>query len=160
MAYLEEIIDTKNDIVNKLITNEIIVQMLDTKVESPDELIGKNIFKDLYIPDTQSEAKTYICLGVFVNKIQNQIIKYLEIHFWIFSHQNVMDTGLGYTRVDKIQSEIDKIMNGSYQFGIDQAQLKGSYQYKVLQDFTGVELVYDVPNLNEDTRFAVNKYDR
>jgi hypothetical protein len=161
MAYLEEVMTVKNDIINKLINSKPIVDTINnTSVDSPSDLIGQNIFRDLYIPDTASEAKTYICLGVFVTKITNQLIKYLDLHFWIFTHQSIMDTGLEYSRVDKLQSEIDKLMNGSYQFGIDKAELKGSYQFRPNINFGGVELIYKVPNLNQDTRFGLTKYDR
>lgn len=163
MAYLEEVMTVKNDIINKLINSKPIVDTINnTSIEAPDQLIGKNIYRDLYVPSDESdfEAKTYICLGVFVTKITNQLIKYLDLHFWIFTHQNILDTGLGYSRVDKIQSEIDKIMNGSYQFGIDKAELKGSYQFRPTASYGGVELVYRVPNLNQDTRFGLTKYDR
>ena len=161
MAYFEEVISTKNTIIQKLINSQSIVDTINnTSANSNDDLIGQNIFRDLYIPDEQSEAKTYICLGVFVTKVTNQIIKYLDLHFWIFSHQSIMDTGLGYSRVDKIQSEVDKLMNGSYQFGIDKAELKGSYQFRPNAVYGGVELVYRVPNLNQDTRFGSTKYDR
>ena len=161
MAYLEEVMDTKNTIIQKLISSQPIVDTINnTSINSNDDLIGQNIFRDLYIPDEQQVAKTYICLGVFVTKVTNHLIKTLDVHFWIFSHQDVMDTGLGYTRVDKIQSEIDKLINGTYSLGIDKAELKGSYQYKVLKNYTGVELIYQVPNLNQDTRFAATRYDR
>ena len=161
MAYLEEVMTVKNDIINKLINSKPIVDTINNaSVDSPSDLIGQNIFRDLYIPDTASEAKTYICLGVFVTKITNQLIKYLDLHFWIFTHQSIMDTGLEYSRVDKLQSEIDKLMNGSYQFGIDKAELKGSYQFRPNINFGGVELIYKVPNLNQDTRFGLTKYDR
>lgn len=163
MAYLEEIMAVKNNIIDKLINSSSIVNAINnTSIETPDQLIGKNIYRDLHIPSDESdaEAKTYICLGVFVKKITNEYIKYLDLHFWIFSHQNIIDTGKGYSRVDFIQSEIDKIMNGSYQFGIDKAELKGSYPFKPNILYNGVELVYRVPNLNEDTRFGISKYDR
>lgn len=161
MAYFEEVMTVKNNIINKLINSKPITDTINNMtVETPDQLIGQNIYRDLYIPDTASEAKTYICLGVFVTKVTNQLIKYLNLHFWIFSHQNVMDTGLGYSRVDKIQSEVDKLMNGSYQFGIDKAELKGSYQFRPNINFGGVELVYKIPNLNQDTRFEITRYER
>lgn len=161
MAYFEEVMAVKNDIISKLINSKPIVDTINnTSIEAPDQLIGKNIYRDLYIPDTSSEAKTYVCLGVFVTKFDGRLIKYLDLHFWIFAHQNIMDTGLGYSRVDKIQSEVDKLMNGSYQFGVDKAELKGSYKFRPNATHGGVELVYRVPNLNQDTRFGLTKYGR
>lgn len=163
MAYFEEVMTVKNNIINKLVNSQPIVDMINnTSIETNSDLIGKNIYRDLYIPSDQSdaEAKTYICLGIYVTKVTGKLIKYLDLHLWIFTHQNLMDTGLGYSRVDKIQSEVDKIMNGSYQFGIDAAELKGSYEFKPTVNYGGVELIYRVPNLNEDTRFGLNKYER
>ena len=54
MAYLEEVMDTKNTIIEKLINSQPIVDAINnTSVDTADDLIGQNIFRDLYIPDEQ-----------------------------------------------------------------------------------------------------------
>ena len=151
MAYLEEIIENKNKIIKLLINSEKIVETINnTTIETPDELVGQNIFRNLFIPDTQAEAKTYICFDIYTNKVVDKLIKKADIHFWIFCHQSVSDTGLGYTRVDYIQSQIDRIMNGNYNFGIDSVNLLGNGKFVPNATHNGVELVYRVDDLNQD----------
>lgn len=151
MAYLEEIYQNKNKIINLLINSQEIVDTINnTSIETADELIGQNVFRNLYIPDTQSEAKTYICIEIYITRVTDKLIKKADIHFWIFSHQSISDTGLGYTRVDYIQSQIDRIMNGNYNFGIDSVNLIGSNMFKPNANFGGVELIYRVTDFNQD----------
>lgn len=151
MAYLQEIYENKTAIIKLLVNSESIVDTINNMdIETSDELIGQNIFRDLYIPDVASTAKTYICIGIFAPNIIDKLIKNVNIYFWVFSHQDIMDTGKGYTRVDFIQSEIDKIMNGNYNFGIDNVNLKYSKPFKPNAKFGGVELLYQVEDLNQD----------
>lgn len=150
MAYLEEVYQAKNKIITLLLNDTEIVKTIDPDfIEIPDDLINENVYRSLYIPDAQSEAKTYICLEIEVPKIYNKLIKYLDIHIWIFSSQSISDTGNGYTRVDYIQSRIDKIMNGNYDFGIDEVGLRSSYIFRPNAKFGGKELIYRVPEFNQ-----------
>ena len=160
MAYLEEIYKIKNAVIDLILESQPIIDAIDNQtVDTNKELIGKNVYRDLYIPDTQDEAKTYICVTAYVNKVQGKLYKDVNLNFYIFTHQSIMNLNDTYTRVDCIQSEIDKIINGNFDFGIDMAGLKGSYQFRPNAKFGGVQLVYSIPNLNQDTRYWKKQYE-
>ena len=161
MANLQEVYQYKNQIIKLLVNcDEIIKTINNLNIETADELIGNNIFKDLYIPDTQSEAKVYICVGVYIPRIYDKLIKNVELHIWIFSHQDIMNTDYGYTRVDYIQYQVDKLLNGNYNFGIDSINLVTSRMFKPNTKFGGVELIYDVPDINQNRCDGFDKSQR
>ena len=161
MAYLEEIYKIKNAVIDLILESQPIIDAIDNSDGlTGKDLIDENIYRDLYIPDTLAEAKTFICLTAYVNKVQGKLYKDVSLNFYIFTHQSIMNLNDTYTRVDCIQSEIDKIINGNFDFGIDMAGLKGSYQFRPNAKFGGVELTYNIPNLNQDTRYWKKQYDQ
>ena len=92
MAYLEEIPIYKNELLHAFVENEKIVSYIDSKDESvtdPVDLIGLNIFPNPYVPDTQTEVKTYICIDVYVPRVKDKIFKDVQIVINIFSHKNM-----------------------------------------------------------------------
>lgn len=155
MAYLEEIYQYKTKILPLLFNSSEIVDAIGNKdidPEATDELINNNIFPFLYIPSTQTEVKTYICFDLFIPKgqVKGDLIKNVRLHFYIFSHQD-HNFNKGYSRVDYIQSQIDKILNGNSKFGIDKINLEASTLLSFgSTPYRGKELVYTIPELNQD----------
>ena len=70
-----------------------------------------------------------------------------------------MSTGLGYTRVDKLQSIIDKMLNGNKQFGIEEIELKSNVPLVVNNTHRGKTLYYQVLNFNQDKLKGTLKYE-
>jgi len=158
MANLQQIMDYKTDLIRLFVNCEEIVNTIDNpNIETPDELINQNIFKDLYIPDVQSATKTYICIGAYVYKVKDDLNLSVELHIWVFTHQDIMNTAFGYTRVDYIQNQIDKLLNGNFHYGIDEIRLVSSKMFRPNAKFGGVELVYIIPDINQS---RCNGFDR
>ena len=116
MANSFEIIDYKQKIASMLINNEDIVRLINnTYIESPEELIGKNIFNFMRYPDSVEHEITYICFEVEVPKISNTnyLFKQLVITFYVITHERLMPTDdpKGGTRNDLLQAHIDEIFN-------------------------------------------------
>ena len=89
MANSFEIIDYKQKIASMLINNEDIVRLINnTDIESPEELIGENIFNFMRYPDSVEHEITYICFEVEVPKISNTnyLFKQLVITFYVITH--------------------------------------------------------------------------
>ena len=140
IAYLEEIPSYKDDLLHAFIENEKIITLIGSKdenVQDPVDLIGINIFPNPYVPDTQSEVKTYLCMDIYVPHVIN-----------IFSHKN-MSTYKGKSRVDLLNIEVDKILNGSMDFGIDSVQLFSVMPYLPNNHFFGKQIIYTVQNFNQ-----------
>lgn len=151
MAYLEEIPEYKTDLLHSFINNEKIVTYIgnkDKEIQDPVDLIGINVFPFPYVPDTETEVKTYICMDIYVPKVKDMIFKDVQIVLNIFSHKE-MGTYKGKSRVDLINIEVDKILNGSYDFGIDKVDLVSVMPYVPNNKFSGKQIVYNVPNFNQ-----------
>jgi len=151
MAYLEEIPKYKDELLHAFVDNNDIVKYIDSKdnnVTDPVDLIGINIFPTPYIPNTQSEVKTYICLDIYVPRVKDMMFKDVQIVINIFSHKDT-STYRGKSRVDLLNIEVDKILNGNYGFGIDKVDLVSVMPYIPNNRFAGKQIIYNVPNFNQ-----------
>lgn len=151
MAYLEEIPVYKDELLHALVEREEIVKYIDSKDENvfdPVDLIGLNIFPNPYVPDTQTEVKTYICMDVYVPRVKDKIFKDVQIVINIFSHKD-MSTYKGKSRVDLINIEVDKILNGNMDFGVDAVELVSVMPYIPNANYAGKQIIYNVPNFNQ-----------
>lgn len=151
MAYLEEIPEYKTNLLKAFVDNKNIVTYIDNQskeIYDSADLIGVNIFPFPYIPDTQTEVMTYICLDIYVPKVRDKIIKDVQIVVNIFSHKE-KSTYMGRSCVDMICIEIDKILNGNMDFGIDAADLVSVTPYTPNINHFGKQMIYNVPNFNQ-----------
>lgn len=152
MAYLEEIPEYKTDLLQEFLNNEKIVTYIgnnDKEIQDPVDLIGVNVFPFPYVPDTQTEVKAYICMDIYVPRVKDKIFKDVRIVINVFSHKE-MCTYNGKSRVDLINIEVDKILNGNNNFGIDEVQLVSvSPYFDAGNKFSGKQMIYNVQNFNQ-----------
>lgn len=151
MAYLEEIPEYKVDLLQEFLKNDDIVKYIGNKsndIYDPVDLIGENVFPFPYVPDTETEVKTYICMDIYVPRVKDMLFKDVQIVVNIFSHKD-MGTYGGKSRVDLINIEVDKILNGNYDFGIDKVELVSVLPYIPNSKFSGKQIIYNVPNFNQ-----------
>ena len=121
---LEEIGSFKNKIVSKLINDSNILDALlgdINDIEDPETaLLGKDgsgnggcVFKFEYIPDTQENSKTFLCVEVVPQETDGDTITNMVIYVFAYCSKNLMQTyhrkGQAGTRVDILVSDIDKI---------------------------------------------------
>lgn len=152
MAYLEEIPKYKDALLRSLIANEKIIEYIGrTDIEDPTDLIGVggNIYPYPYVPSTQEEARTYICFDIYVPSVQDMMFKDIQIAISVFSHKDV-GSYQGKSRVDLIAIELDKLLNGNQDYGIDAAQLKQVSPYLPNDSYFGKTLFYRAYNLNQN----------
>ena len=155
---LEEIGSFKNKIVSKLINDSNILDALlgdINDIEDPETaLLGKDgsgnggcVFKFEYIPDTQENSKTFLCVEVVPQETDGDTITNM-VYVFAYCSKNLMQTyhrkGQAGTRVDILVSDIDKILNGNSEFGIGPLEWAGSSIYKPAQPYYGRMLVYRV----------------
>lgn len=151
MAYLEKIPEYKNDLLKLFLNNDNIVEYIgnkDEEIYDPVDLIGINVFPMPYIPETETEVKTYICMDVYVPRVKDKMFKDIQIVINVFSHKD-MSLYKSKSRVDLINIEIDKIMNGNQEFGIDEVELVSVMPYIPNTKFTGKQIIYNVLNFNQ-----------
>lgn len=118
MANSFEIVKYKQQIGALLIQDEDIVRLIDNKdIESPEDLIGQNIYNFARHPQSIEDETTFICFEVDIPKVStsyNYLFKKLTLTFYIICHERLMPTDdiYGGTRNDLIAARIDKIFNG------------------------------------------------
>lgn len=129
MAKGSEIIDYKNQIIKDILFNKLdstlstdIVNAIDSDyIGNEEDLIYKNIFPFLRIPNTQTEARAYITMAVDMPKVstKNYFFKDMVITINVIVHEDIMKMPSKYsaTRADYIASLINKIFNGNKNYG-------------------------------------------
>lgn len=143
----------------------------DTKEYEPlgewDRYFGSNsnIRPFLFIPDTQTEVKHYICYQVSFDEMPRyqDTLKYTNVTFTIFVHGNDRNDKLtGIPRHDLIASIIRERFNWSNIFGM-QAHLISSKESTTDNNYIVRTLVFQVVDTNgiyktTDNKTTVNNY--
>lgn len=128
MAKGTEIIDYKNKVIKDILHNEdetlsanIVMAIDEDYVDSQDDLIYRNIFPYLRIPETQTETRCYITMSVDMPKVstKNYFFKDMVITINVIVHEDLMKMPAQYsaTRADYIASIINKIFNNNKNYG-------------------------------------------
>ena len=87
-------------------------------------------------------------MDIYVPRVRDKLFKDVQIVINIFSHKN-MSTYKGKSRVDLLNIEVDKILNGNMDFGIDSVQLYSVMPYLPNNHFFGKQIIYTVQNFNQ-----------
>ena len=150
MAYLDELFDYKNRIMEDLMTNETIVRLVDENVDVEDavSLIYKQVFPHEYIPDTVEEGHTFICVDVDLLSADNKTFYNPVIYIWEFTHKSKLRLPEGGVRTDKLASEIAREINGSRYYGLGELSLYSMKRFAPIVDFQGKALVFHAKDFN------------
>lgn len=100
------------------------------------------------MPGTETEVKTYLCMDVYVPRVKDKIFKDVQIVVNIFTHKDMSTYG-SKSRVDLINIEVDKILNGNMDFGVDAVDLVSVMPYIPNIHYAGKQIIYNVPNFNQ-----------
>ena len=126
---LKDIGTCKSAIINSFLDDtEIMEVMLGKKFtdEQVENIVYNQVFPYLYIDETQTETKTYICCEVNVPRIPTNTIKDMTITIWVFCHKDIMKySKKGYrgTRTDILADMIERNLRDSDEFGIGKVHL-------------------------------------
>ena len=153
MANSREIIDYKQHLVSLIINNEAIVELINQEgIDSPQDLIHKNIYEFIRVPDAPEEQKTYICIEVDVPEVYsvNFLFKKLVIHIHVITHQGLMITDMGGARTDLIAAELDTMLNGYKGIGQKPLELISNVAERVGERHRGRELTFLASDINAD----------
>ena len=147
--YLDELSKYKIEIMKRLcLSKEIQSLILFSESENQGkEMMYKNIFPYAFIPDTVTDASTFICFDLEIQRVQNRTFKDINMLFWIFTHQSLMRTENG-IRTDIISNEVDKILNGNKNFGLGTSELKKVLRINPAKDYHGRSLIYKTVDFN------------
>ena len=128
MAKGTEIIDYKNKVIKDILHNDDeslsyeIVNAIDPDfIGAEDDLIYRNVFPYLRIPETQNDVRAYITMSVDMPRVstKNYFFKDMIITINVICHEEMMRMPARYsaTRADYIASIINKIFNNNKNYG-------------------------------------------
>lgn len=119
--------------------------------EDVDNVVYEQIFPYLYVDDTQTQEKSYICLEVDVPRTSNFTIKNMKLIVWSYCHKGIMRySKKGYvgTRADCLSDMIDRELNGSQKFGIGGLKLDSMTYFMPSKNHYGRQLIYTIPEFH------------
>ena len=152
MANLEEFTTYKQTLMKAICTSDSIIDLVKLDTDKP-EVTGKDlryvrIFPYNYVPLTTENATTFICFTVTAPVVKNDMITELCLTIYVFTHQDIMRTDKG-IRTDLLVSEIDKLLNGSLEYGLGKVSLKGCDVMQVpVRGYSGLYSIYSVKDFN------------
>lgn len=130
MSTSNEIMRYKQTAISQIVNCPEIVEALDKRyIGRGEELIYKNIFPYVYVPDVEEEAKCYILVTVDMPKVwsdNSYLFQQVLVCFYVLCHQELMKTNYGGTRVDYIADNLERIFNQSADFGFGEMEMIAS----------------------------------
>lgn len=114
-----------------------------------DDLLYTQIFPYLYVDETQTEVKPYICFEVDVPRIPTGTIKDAKLIIWVYSHKDGMrysKEGYSGTKVDILADMIERQLRESNEFGIGKLQLLSCTYFIPNSKYYGKQMVYNMPD--------------
>lgn len=156
---LEEIGEFKEKIITRLIHDPNIIDVLLGDTSSIDDmetaLFGSSgsgadgcVYKYEFLPDTQEDAKTFLCVEIVPYKTPEDSVTRYMIYVFMYCTKSIVQTykrkGTAGTRIDILASDVDKILNGNNEFGIGPLEWQGSEIYKPSIVYYGRMLTYRV----------------
>ena len=151
---LEELFDYKNKLMKDLCSNANIVRMVtenpEAKVPS-HQLAYTQLFPFEFIPETVSEAKTFICFDIDILSVPNKTYYLPVLYIWVFTHKSNLRMPGGGLLLDQLSIEIARMLNGNRFYGLGNLQLSGTQRFEPTTDYLGRSLVFKAVDFNRMT---------
>ena len=148
---LDEFFFYKNRLMKELCSSKEIVSLVTENEDSqvPNHTLAyTQIFPYEYIPETVSNASTFICFDVDIADVQNKTFYLPVLYIWVFTHKSKIRLPSGGIRTDKLCSEIDSLLNGSFYYGLGDMDLKSVGRFSPITDYQGRVLTYATRDFN------------
>lgn len=121
--------------------------------ESPDDLVWKRYFPHYFIPQTESEVRTYLLVEIDIperrtryGSSESNIWVHPTIIFYVLTHQEDMHMNLAGesgTRMDYLAELIEDKYEGRQDFGVGVLQLKSDVAGSINQTYRYRQLVFE-----------------
>lgn len=149
----------KNQIMSELSQNDEIIKALGLNPdESEDDLVWVRLYPHYYIPQTETDVKTYILVEIDIPERRtrygsndNSIWVHPTIIFYVLTHQEDMRmnmVGESGTRMDYLAELIEERYEGRQDFGVGTLQLKSDTAGSVNTTYRFRQLVFDAVDLD------------
>ena len=148
---LEELFDYKNKLMEDLCKNEKVVKLVTENEEAAvpnHQLPYTQLFTYEFIPETVSEARTFICFDEDIVSVSNKTYYVPILYVWICTHKSKLRMSGGGVLLDRLSIEINKMLNGSRFYGLGQLELSSVQRFEPITDYLGRVLVYRTVDFN------------
>lgn len=144
----------KNKIMSELSQDSEIVNALGLNPdEDPDDLVWVRLFPHMFVPQTESEVKTYLLVEIDIPERRtrygsndNNIWVRPTIVFYVLTHQEDMRmnmVGESGTRMDYLAELIEDKYEGRQDFGVGTIQLKSDTAGSINNTYRFRQLVFE-----------------
>lgn len=149
----------KNQIMSELSQDDEIINALGLNPnESPDDLVWVRFYPHYYIPQTETDVKTYILVEIDIPERRSRygsndssIWTHPTIVFYVLTHQEDMRLnmiGESGTRMDYLAELIENKYQGRQDFGVGTLQLKSDIAGSVNTTYRFRQLVFDAVDIS------------
>lgn len=147
---LDDFFNYKNKLMEDLLTNESIVHLINPNIpiENSETLAYTQVFPLEYVPETVQSGATYICFDVDIQGVISKTYLTPILYIWIFTHRSNLRLPEGGVRVDKICSEICKVINGSLEYGLGELNLYSVKRFAPMTDYQGKVMSFTTREFN------------
>jgi len=148
---LDELFDYKNQLIDDILSSESIIRLLsdDGKtLAAPESLVYSQVYPYEFVPDVVEHGQTYICCEVDIREVQDKTFLLPAIYVWVFTHKSKLRLPEGGVRVDKLTSEIVKVMNGSRMYGLGELNLQSAKRFSPVSNYQGRTLIFYTKDFN------------
>lgn len=148
---LDELFDYKNQLADDLLTNEKIVKLLSDDGETiaaPETLMYSQVFPYEFVPNVTEHGTTFICCEVDIKEVLSKTFLVPALYVWVFTHKSKVRLPGGGVRIDKLSSEITKIINGSRVYGLGELNLQSAKRFSPITDYQGRLLTFYAKDFN------------
>ena len=151
LVELNEFFDYKNKLMEDICSNAEIVKLITDNEHSPvpnKSLPYSRVFPYEFVPETVDDGQTFICFDVDIADVVNKTFYIPVVYIWVFTHKSKLRLLEGGVRIDKITSELSKILNGSRYYGLGELNLKSVSRFSPITDYQGRASVYYAKDFN------------
>ena len=150
----------KNEIISELCNDDEIINALGLNPdEDPDDLVWKRIYPHLWIPQTETDVKSYLLVEINIPErrtrygtTNNPVYVHPVIYFYILVHQEDMKLNLAGesgTRMDYLAELIENKYEGRRGFGLGRLTLKSNTASSINTTYRLRELVFEAVDFDD-----------
>jgi len=161
-THLDEIIDYKKIIINKIGLSQAVVGLLldnpliDMDSDAAYDVFDNNLFDYNYVDDTQTATTPLVMVDVEIPRVPTDTVKdmYIFVQVAVPKLQMKLDgtkfKGVKGNRKDNLLRQIDLLLNNSDEFGIGCLNLESVGIAAVPDKYTSTILTYSVSDFARD----------
>ena len=149
----------KDQIMSELSQDENIIEALGLNPdESPDDLVWVRLYPHIFLPQTETDVKTYILVEINIperrsryGSSESNIWVHPTIIFYVLTHQEDMRmnmAGESGTRMDYLAELIEDKFQGRRDFGAGVLELKSDTADSVNTTYRCRQLVFEAVDVN------------